>query len=701
MATGHVHPAAAPTPGDSFFGNLLKVYVPRRQCMFYEDSLIGLHLISDSLITLAYYSIPVALVYFIRKRRDIVFNWIFVMFAAFILACGTTHLFGVWALWQPVYRLDGIVKLITAILSVWTAIALWPLIPRVLAMPSAAQLELRVKERTSELGQANASLRDEIAARTAAEEANARLAALVEHSDDAIIAKDLNGIITSWNRGAERLFGHTAAEAIGKSILMLVPGDRIDEESAILARARKGEFTDHIETVRLRKDGSRIDVSVTISPIKDAAGRVIGASKIARDITDRRRAEMEREQLLERERAARSEAERASRMKDEFLATVSHELRTPLNAIYGWSQLLRRHNHNGNLELGEGLEVIERNTKVQTKLIEDLLDMSRIISGKIRLDVQPVDLSTILDEAIQSISPAAGAKGIRVQPVLDPLAGPVTGDPSRLQQVFWNLLSNAIKFTPKGGAVQVHLERVNSHVEIRVIDSGQGISGELLPHIWERFRQGDSSTTRRHGGLGLGLAIVKHLVELHGGTVRAASGGEGQGAEFTVGLPLRVVRPKPESGGENRFHPTAEVSTTGDAALPLLGGMRVLVVDDDPDSRELIKRLLSESGANVSTAESASEAMKMIQDKAQRPEVLLSDIGMADEDGYALIRSVRRLPPGEGAEIPAVAVTAFARSEDRRKAMLAGFQMHIAKPADAAELVTVVASLAGLIRDPA
>jgi len=684
--------------GDSFFGNLFKVYMPRRRCMFDEPGLIGLHLVADSLIAISYYSIPIGLVYFVRKRRDIAFNWIFVMFAAFILACGTTHLFGVLSLWMPIYRLDGIVKLITAILSVATAIVLWPLIPRALALPSPSQLEGRVKARTTELAQANDSLRGEMTARAAAEEANARLAALVAYSDDAIIGKTLEGVISSWNKGAERIFGYTAAEAIGQPILMLIPPERAHEEASILARLGKGDLIEHTETVRLTKDGRRIDVSVTISPIKDGAGKIIGASKIARDITERRRAEKEREELLKSEQAARSEAEHASRMKDEFLATLSHELRTPLNAIYGWSQLLRRHNHSNNndAELVEGLEVIERNTKVQTQLIEDLLDMSRIISGKIRLDVQEVNLATILDEVIVSTNPAANAKGIRVQAMLDPLAGPVTGDPGRMQQIFWNLLNNAIKFTPKGGWVQVHLERVNSHVEIRVVDSGQGIEAGLLPHVFERFRQGDSTSTRRHGGLGLGLAIVKHLVELHGGTASAWSAGEGQGATFTVALPLRGVRSVPEIPAETRAHPTAENVLFNGLTLPSLATIRALVVDDDADSRELIRRLLTEAGATVMTAGGAAEAMEIMEDAERRPDILLSDIGMAGEDGYSLIRRVRGL--AEGAEIPAIAITAFARSEDRRKAMLAGFQMHVAKPTDAAELVTMVASLTGLIR---
>ena len=334
---------------------------------------------------------------------------------------------------------------------------------------------------------------------------------------------------------------------------MLIPPDRINEEADILARLNRGERIDHYETVRVRKDGSRIDVSLSVSPVKDGRGNIIGASKIARDITQQRRHEQEREELLNSERAARSAAEHASHLKDEFLATLSHELRTPLNAILGWSQLLGMNPDKPDLE--QGLDAIQRNARAQTKLIEDLLDMSRIISGKVRLDVQWMDLAGVIDAAVDAVRPAAEAKGIRLRKILDPHAGPVSGDPTRLQQVIWNLLTNAIKFTPRAGKVDVLLERVNSHLEITVHDSGIGIKPDFLPLVFDRFRQVDSSTTREHGGLGLGLSIVKQLVELHGGTVRAKSAGEGEGATFIVSLPLAPIRP-----GEQREHPTTSKS---------------------------------------------------------------------------------------------------------------------------------------------
>jgi PAS domain S-box-containing protein len=410
-----------------------------------------------------------------------------------------------------------------------------------------------------------------------------------------------------------------------------------------------------------------------------------------------RRANAEKDKLLESERAARGEAERASRMKDEFLATLSHELRTPLNAILGWAQILRA-SPAGADDVREGLEIIERNARAQTQIIEDLLDMSRIIAGKIRLDVRRIDLGEVVRAAVETVRPAADAKEIRVRTVLDSLAGPVTADPNRLQQVFWNLLSNAVKFTPRGGHVQVLLERVNSHLEVSVIDTGEGIVPDFLPHVFDRFRQADATTTRRHGGLGLGLAIVKQLVELHGGSIRAKSPGHGQGSTFTVQLPLTVIHPEPEAiagaGGERR-HPAAVEPSSSWAAETCaeIAGVRVLVVDDEPDARAVIKRFLEDCRAVVTTAPSAAEALALIE--SGRPDVLVSDIGMPGEDGYALIRKVRALGAARGGNVPAIALTAYARAEDRVKAILAGFQHHVVKPVEPGELIAMVASLTG------
>ncbi|MEZ0264292.1 MAG: ATP-binding protein, partial [Phycisphaerae bacterium] len=508
-------------------------------------------------------------------------------------------------------------------------------------------------------------------------------------SDDAIISKTLEGVIVTWNAGAQRTFGYTADEIVGRSVLTLIPPDRHHEEPVILARLRAGERIDHYQTVRVRKDGGLIDVSLTVSPVKDASGRIIGVSKIARDVTELKRAMDERERLLAAERAARAEAERVSLMKDEFLATLSHELRTPLNAILGWAQILRAQPIT-DPDVDEGLTVIERNTRVQAQLIEDLLDMSRITSGKLRLDVQRVDLSDVVKAAVASVRQSAEARDIRLQIVLDPMAGPVRGDPNRLQQCFWNLLSNAIKFTPKGGRVQVALERVNSHLEVCVTDNGQGIRPEFLPHVFERFRQADASTTRRHGGLGLGLSIVKHLVELHGGRVEARSEGEGKGATFCIELPLMVADPAAPAGA--RQHPRGAPQAPMPMEHPSLDGVTVLAVDDEPDARNLLRRILEECGARVVLAASADEGLAAV--RRERPNMIVSDIGMPGEDGYAFIRKVRQLSADEGGRTPAAAFTAFARAEDRMRALRAGFQTHVAKPVDAAELTAVVASLA-------
>lgn len=514
---------------------------------------------------------------------------------------------------------------------------------------------------------------------------------MVESAKDfAIVSLDAAGRVTSWNPGAKNIFGYEEAEILGQEAAALfteeeraagAPGDELSR--AIAA----GHAND--DRWLLRKDGTRLFASGVITPMR-ARGQLIGFTKVCRDITDRKRLEKEREDLLNAERTARAEAERASRMKDEFLATLSHELRTPLNAILGWAGILRSPRCMPE-DLTAGLEVIERNTRVQAQLIEDLLDMSRIISGKIRLDVQRVSLPEVLDAAIEAVKPAANAKSIRIEKVLDPFAGPVSGDPARLQQVFWNLLSNAVKFTPKGGKVQVLLERVNSHLEVTVSDNGEGMTAEFLPHVFERFRQADASTTRRHGGLGLGLSIVKQLVELHGGSVRAKSGGVGKGSAFMVDLPLVVVHPPHEA--EERTHPRSGGKPKIDHPPQSLAGIRVLVVEDEPDARDLIRRVLTDAQATVILAGSATEGLEQLKG---RPHIIVSDIGMAGMDGYEFIGQVRSATDSEVARTPAIALTAFARVEDRTRALVAGFQTHLAKPVEPAELVAVVHSLFGM-----
>ena len=441
-------------------------------------------------------------------------------------------------------------------------------------------------------------------------------------------------------------------------------------------------------------DGARVTwVRAVGKASYDATGKPLRFDGVSLDVTARKQAEAERDLALESERAARVEAERQSRLKDDFLATLSHELRTPLNAILGWAQILS----GGGVDppgLVEGLATIERNARVQSQMIEDLLDMNRVLSGRVRLDVQRVDVASLVKAAVASVLPSADAKGLRMQTVLDPGIGPVSGDPARLQQVIANLLANAIKFTPRGGRVQVVLERVNSHLEVVVNDTGEGIAPDVLPTLFDGHRERDGGPSkRRFGGLGMGLSLVKRLVELHGGYVTARSAGENQGATFVVALPLAAVHDLGANDAD-RQHPRSQLSRPAtDVDLPGLEGVKVLVVDDEPDARDLLRRVLQQRNATVFLASGARDAIDLV--RQTRPDVIVSDIGMPNLDGYEMIRLIRSMPEEQGGRTPAVALTAFARSEDRRRAMMAGFQVHVAKPAEPAELVATVASLAG------
>ena len=488
------------------------------------------------------------------------------MFGLFIVSCGFTHFMELVTMNTAVYRLSGLVKLATAVVSWATVFALFPLLPRALALRGPEELEREIRERVEaeqQLAQAKAEL--------------------------------------------ER---------------------RVEERTADLERANAA----------LQKE------------------------------------------IAQRDRA-RADAEAANRIKDEFLATLSHELRTPLNAMLGWVHLIR----GGRIDeatQARGLEVLERSTHAQARLIDDLLDVSAIINGQLRLDVRLVDLAPVIESSLGVIRPAAAAKEITLDVALEPGAGPVSGDATRLQQVAWNLLSNAVKFTPRGGRIEVRLARAGNSAELSVSDDGQGISPEVLPYVFDRFRQADSSSTRRHGGLGLGLAIVRHLVELHGGEVTAHSDGEGKGSTFRVRLPVLAVR----------VEPAAPV-----IASDVLAGVRVLVIDDEPDARELLRLVLSAGGAEVTTAAGAPEALEMLS--RVRPHVVVSDLGMPGIDGYAMLRQMRSRPAHEGGRVPAVALTAYARSEDRTRATAAGFQMHATKPINPDELVAIVKSLAALARE--
>ena len=654
----------------------------------------------------------------------------------------------------------------------------------------------------------------DIMERRRAEDETLKLAAIVESSDDAIFAKTLDGIILSWNAGAQRLYGYTPEEVVGHPVTMLLPPDRPDEVPRILEQLKAGQRVEHFETVRVTKAGEYRNISLTISPIKNQHGIIIGASTIARDITERTRAEKalreseerfgkafeasplaltitslktgrllevneiftrlsgytreeavgrttlelglwaresdrntelalvsqrgqvrdveypfrikdgreligllsaelielggepcaltviqditeqkrsqaERERLLERERAARLEAEEANRLKDEFLATLSHELRTPLTAMLGWTKMLLTSRFDEKTTQ-HALETVERNVRAQTQLIEDLLDVSRIVTGKLRIETRPVELVPVIEAALDSIRPAAEAKNIELEQSLDPTSGLVLGDPARLQQIVWNLLSNAVKFTPRGGHARIGLRRDESQIAISVTDTGMGINPEFLPHVFERFRQADSSSTRSHSGLGLGLAIVRHMVELHGGVVHAESEGAGHGATFTVKLPLMAVAPLRKTV-EGDKEDGSRARSLESERLPTLQGVRVLLVDDEEDARNLLVTILEQYAADVEAVSNMRHAFASI--KRAVPDVLISDIGMPEEDGYELIRRLRAAEESRMRELPAVALTAYAGEGDRTLALASGFQLHLAKPVDPEALVAAIHQL--------
>jgi PAS domain S-box-containing protein len=527
-----------------------------------------------------------------------------------------------------------------------------------------------------------------------AEVAQAYLAAIVESSDDAIFAKTLQGNITSWNKSAEKLFGYTAAEIIGLPITPVIPSDRQEEEVEILERLRRGERIEHFETVRVRKDGTPVDVSLTISPIKDSSGRIIGASNVTRDISERKRSEMEREELLMREKAARAEAQAANRSKDEFILLVSHELRSPLNSILIYSQMLRS-SPNEAERISQACEIIERSARTQLRLIEDLLDIARIAQGKLRLEKRPIDIVPVLTDALNIVRPMAEAKGIRLRAHYGQRSEIIIGDPVRLQQVIGNLLSNAIKFTPEGGRVELWLERSEGELCMWISDTGVGIDRTNLPYIFDRFRQADSSGSHRQEGLGLGLALAKHLIELHGGAIEAASEGIGFGSTFTIRLQLAWE-------AELSWAEPPALRTKGKIKLPvaaMVEGVRVLAVDDQQEAREVLAGFLSKCGAIVTTVSSGSEALSILADQPdmERPDVLICDIAMPGEDGYEVMKRVRMLEAARGIKmsqrIPAIALTAMASREAWVCALSAGFNMHVAKPVEPTELATIISSL--------
>jgi PAS domain S-box-containing protein len=529
-------------------------------------------------------------------------------------------------------------------------------------------------------------------ARTLAESRD-RLQITLASIGDAVLATDEQRCIQILNPVAAHLLGWSPAEAVGRPLSEVFhivneeTGQAAEDpvEKAIRLGTVVG-LANH--TIVISRDGRETPIEDSAAPIKDAKGKIVGVVLVFRDVSERKGFEREQQRLAEGERMARIQAEEANRSKDEFLATVSHELRNPLNAIAGWTVILRS-GPADTQSCQHAAEVIERNARALTRIVEDILDVSRIVTGKLHIEPRETELISSIRAAVDAVRPAAEAKRIDIATDLEP-AGPVWGDPDRLQQVIWNLVSNAVKFTPKDGKVAVKLHRTGSQVEIAVSDDGPGIPAELLPHVFDRFRQADSSSTRRHGGLGLGLAIVRHLVELHGGTVAVASDGADLGTTFRVSLPVRPLgavtdaKPAAEESRGARLAPTAESP---------LRGLRTLVVEDDPDSLEMVCTLLAQRGAEVRPAASTAEALAVLE--IWRPDLLISDLGMPEEDGYTLIRRVRALPAERGGQVPAVALSARTRPEDRIEALAAGFQMHVAKPVAPAELLAVALTLAG------
>jgi PAS domain S-box-containing protein len=501
-------------------------------------------------------------------------------------------------------------------------------------------------------------------------------------TDHAVIGIDLEGRILSWNAGAERIFGYTQEGAVGKSFsILFTPEDRqsgAPERELETARTRgsAGDFR-----WQMRKDGSLFWASGFVNPLKDEADNLIGYVKVVHDATEKKLAEERLKESLAREQEARGEAERANRSKDEFVTLISHELRSPLNAILGWTRILRSGRRDEQV-LDRGLEVIERSARMQARLVEDLMDTARAASGKLKLEVRPTDLAEVIEKAEEVVRPTAEAKGISIDDHLDRNVGQITGDPDRLQQVIWNLLSNAIKFTKEGGRVEVSLERVDPYVQITVRDTGQGIRPEFLPYMFDRYWQADVFGGRRAGGLGLGLTLVRQLVEMHGGSVEAESEGEGKGATFTVRLPVRAVY-------------AAEPEGAPSSGPRTLSGVWAIVVDDEADARALVTSVLELRGARVTAFGSAREALDLLMDdKGPRPDILISDLSMPDEDGISLIRKLREWERRRRHDVlPAIALTAFGRAQDRANVLEAGFQTHVAKPVELAELVVMVRSL--------
>ena len=515
---------------------------------------------------------------------------------------------------------------------------------------------------------------------------------LLESSPLAVIEWDSDFRVSRWSESAERLFGWKADEVIGKHVneWQFVFAEDVDAVALVTNRQREGVEVHGVQRNRnYTRDGQILFCEWYNSVLHDDRGQLVSVLSLVLDVTARKEAEEERAALLIRERDARRHAEEADRLKDEFLATLSHELRTPLTSILGWASMIR----NGEVEGANAMraiETIERNARSQARLIDDLLDVSRIITGNLRLDLHPLNLAPIVEAAVDALRPTADVKGIQLRTATVGGDCLVKGDPNRLRQVIWNLLSNAIKFTQHDGMVSIDLGCVHSTVRLTVADTGEGISPEFLPYVFDRFRQAEGSISRKQGGLGLGLAVVRHLVELHGGSIRAESGGLGHGSRFILELPLAQERRDPARAEERKLEVERRSSPKGSIRLD---GLHVLLVEDDDDSRKLLGAILKRHGARVTSTKSAAEALNAFSDEL--PDVLISDIGMPDEDGYEFIRKLRRLPPEKGGQTPAIALTGYASRKDRERALAAGYHQHMAKPVEQVDMIAAIAALVG------
>ncbi len=675
---GHVHHSAPHSTTGIW--RLFDVYVPRRQCMNYEADVIWLHFVSDILIALAYFSIPLALVYFVRRRRDLAFNWMFLLFALFIILCGTTHLFNVWALWQPMYRLDGVVKFLTGCISLATAILLWRLLPQALALPSPEQLRILNRELSlevsdkkraeAEVRQLNESLERRVAERaaelekTAADLETARqvtaeslalLDTLLMNAPVGIGFYDRELRFVRLNRALGEINGLPLEAHVGKTIPDLLPGlpDHVNKTLQTVLDTRKPILNQEISGETPKRPGIERFWRASYYPVQTGEGALLGVGAVVEDITE--------------QRLALDELHNASRRKDEFLAMLAHELRNPLAPIKNAVQVMRHHSEKG-ATLNELQKIIDRQVTHLSRLVDDLLDVSRISRGKIKLQRVPIDVRSVVSGAVESSRSFLEARHHRLG-LIEP-AEPVVidGDLTRLSQVLVNILINSAKYTPEGGEIEVRWTAENDLAVIRVRDNGMGIVPELLPRVFDLFTQADQTLDRSQGGLGIGLTLVRKLVEAHQGTVEAKSEGLGKGAEFIIRLPVIHAEATTSSGA----HPVFNI----ESSTP--GVNRILVVDDNTDSADSLAMLLRLRGSDVRTVYDGVSAISAAAD--YKPNLVFLDIGLPGMDGYEVARRLKCLK--ECSKTPLVALTGYGSEKDRERSTEVGFYAHLVKPID-------------------